>query len=58
VEENPFNPQIRLSLAASYLAVGNRIQSILEIEKIIELDPDFKDQGEFFIREIRAGRNP
>ena len=29
-----------------------------EIQKAIDIDPVFKDQGEFYIKEIKAGRNP
>ncbi|MFC1721252.1 O-antigen ligase family protein [Patescibacteria group bacterium] len=52
------NPQHHLSLAATYLQVGKRQSAISEIQKVIELNPEFKDQGEYYINEIRAGRNP
>ncbi|MBT3283051.1 hypothetical protein HN375_02750, partial [bacterium] len=58
VEKEPQNPQFRVSLAAAYLQVGRRQEAINEIQKAIDLNPDFKDQGEFFIKEIQAGRNP
>lgn len=58
VKNEPENPQYRVSLAATYLKIGNRISAISELEKAIELNPEFKEQGEFLINEIRAGRNP
>ena len=54
----PENIQYRTSLAAAYLSGDFREEAILEIQKAIEINPDFKNQGEFFIREIKAGRNP
>ncbi len=57
-EKNPNDAQTHLSLAAAYLAVGERQQTIAEIEKAIELNPEFKDQGNYYIKEIQAGRNP
>ena len=58
IEKNPENPQFHVSLAAVYIQVGRRQDAINEIQKAIDLDPNFKEQGEFFIREIKAGRNP
>ena len=54
----PGNWQYRVQLAAVYLALGERSRSIAELQKAIELNPEFKAQGERFIEEIRAGRNP
>ena len=51
------NPQFRISLAAAYLKTGERQKAILELEKVIKLNPNFKDQGEYYINEIKAGRN-
>ncbi len=56
--KEPNNAQVHLSLAATYLQFGDRANAIKELEKTIELDPQFKEQGEYFINEIRAGRNP
>lgn len=58
VERMPDNSQYYLSLGATYLQVGEREKSIIALQKVIELDPSFKEQGEYFIQEIRAGRNP
>jgi O-antigen ligase/tetratricopeptide (TPR) repeat protein len=58
IEAEPRNTRLRTSLAATYLEVGNRVGAVEEIKKAIEIDPNFQEQGEFFIREIEAGRNP
>ncbi|MEX1120414.1 MAG: O-antigen ligase family protein, partial [Candidatus Paceibacterota bacterium] len=58
IAENPNDPQTRLSLAAVYLELNRRNDSVIEIQKAIDLDPSFKEQGEYFIQEVRAGRNP
>lgn len=50
--------QNHVSLAASYLNLEERDNAIKELEKAIELNPEFKEQGEYFINEIKAGRNP
>ncbi len=58
IAENPTNYQFRVSLAAAYLESGDRASAIKELEKAIEVSPDFKEQGTFYIKEIKAGRNP
>lgn len=58
VEANPDNIQYRVSLAAGYLNLNQRQKAIEQLQKAIELDPKFKAQGEYYINEIRAGRNP
>lgn len=58
IEAEPENAQYHLSLAAAYLELNDRANAIAAIEKVIELDPNFKEQGEYLIGEIRAGRNP
>ena len=58
IDKNPTNIQYRLNLAAVYLQAGYRTKSIEQLEKAIEAIPDFKKQGEFYISEIKAGRNP
>lgn len=58
IEKDPSNVQYRISLAATYLKLGDRIMSIKELEKAIVLSPELKQQGETWIREIKAGRNP
>ncbi len=58
VAANPTNPQAHISLAASYLANKQRSKAIDELRVAIQLNPAFKDNGEHFISEIQAGRNP
>lgn len=58
LEADPNNVQTHISLAAAYLGSGNRSEAIISLQKAIELNPEFKKQGEFYISEIRAGRNP
>ena len=58
IEANPLNIQLRVSLAASYLAAEDRINAVRALQEAIQINPDFKVQGEAFIREIQAGRNP
>lgn len=58
LENEPKNTQARISLAATYLALGNRAAAIREIQQAIVDMPEFKEQGEYYIKEIRAGRNP
>lgn len=58
IKNNPSNTQNYISLAAAYLGNGQREAAVAEIQKIIEINPQYKEQGEFYIKEIRAGRNP
>ncbi len=56
--QNPTDPQLHLSLAAAYLLANDRKNAIAEIQAVIKLEPGFKEQGDFYIKEIQAGRNP
>jgi len=58
LDQNPNNVQHITALAATYLEAGLREEAMNELRKAIEIDPSFKEQGEFFIKEIQAGRNP
>lgn len=58
IASNPADYQSYLSLADVYIKSGERQKAIIQLEKLIEIKPDFKDQGEWFIGEIKAGRNP
>jgi Flp pilus assembly protein TadD len=58
INEDPNNAQYRISLAATYVELGEREKAIRALEKAIELNPLFKEQGEYYINEIKAGRNP
>ena len=50
--------QYHVSLAAAYIGTGQRAKAITELRTAISLDSAFKEQGEFYIKEIEAGRNP
>ncbi len=58
VESKPNDPQSHVGLAAVYLELNRRVEAEQEIQKAIDLDPNFKEQGEYYISEIKAGRNP
>lgn len=57
-ENFPNDTSYKLKLVALHLSAGDRTQAISELEKVIEVDPTFKDQGNYYINEIKAGRNP
>lgn len=58
VNANPNDTQKRVQLAAAYLQSGDRAGAIRVLRDAIAADPSFKSQGETFIQEIAAGRNP
>lgn len=58
LETDPNNAQYHVSLAASYLQIGRREEAIKQLQKAMEIEPKFKQQGEYYINEIKAGRNP
>lgn len=58
VAARPTDPNVFLQLAAAYLKAERRADAVVALEKAIELNPAFKDQGTFYIQEIQAGRNP
>lgn len=58
VERSPEDSQARLSLAATYLHLEMTEEAVTQIEEAIRIDPNLAEQGNFFISEIKAGRNP
>ena len=58
LEENSDDITHRLNLAAAYVRVNERGKAIKELETVIAKEPGFKEQGEYYIKEIKAGRNP
>ncbi len=58
VLESPNDMQARFSLTAAYLEAGRRQDAIQALEETAELAPQLKDQVDYYIGEIRAGRNP
>ncbi len=58
VEADPLNNQHMITLTAVYLQAGMRSEAIKTLEYLIQKEPSFKEQGEYYIDEIKAGRNP
>jgi O-antigen ligase/tetratricopeptide (TPR) repeat protein len=58
IAAQPTNYQLQVSLAIANLNAGNRGVAITLIQNVMKAVPGFKEQGEFIIKEIRAGRNP
>ena len=58
INNQPGNIQFRMALAATLLEAGRRDEAVDVLIEAIKVIPEFKKQGEFFIREIQAGRNP
>ncbi len=58
IEFEPNNLNHYITLTASYLQFGNRGEAIKTLELLIEKEPNFKEKGEYYISEIKAGRNP
>ncbi|MFA6270192.1 MAG: O-antigen ligase family protein [Candidatus Paceibacterota bacterium] len=55
---DPTNLQHKITLTAAYLQAGRRLEAVQTLQEIIRLDPTFKEKGDFYIKEIEAGRNP
>ncbi len=58
IQRDPNKLEYRITLAAAYLQSGRRNEAISVIEEMIKLDPSFKEKGDYYINEIKAGRNP
>ncbi len=58
VIDEPQTLQNRVSLSAIYYDSGNAQKSIETLEQAINDFPEFKNQGEGFIADIKAGRKP
>ena len=57
-KRRPDDAQAHLSLSGVYVEMGRIEAAIAQIEKAIELSPDFRERGEYFINEIKNGRKP
>ena len=57
-DRTPADSEPHVRLGALYLSMGRRADAVTEIKRAIELNPAFKDQGNHYISEIAAGRNP
>lgn len=54
IEANPSDMSLRQNLAAAYVQAGDKQSAISVIREMIKLAPDFKSQGEDYIRQIEA----
>lgn len=54
IAKNPTDTQSKLNLASAYLSMGQKSQAINIIREIISTNPDFKTQGEAYIKEIES----
>ncbi len=58
VASQPENYQLQVSLAVAYFKAGNKTKSVEIIRAVMAKVPGFKAQGEFFIKEVLAGKDP
>lgn len=58
IELDPNNKQHLITLTAAYLQAGRKAEAVTTLEEMIRLDPTFKEKGDYYINEIKAGRNP
>lgn len=58
IAAEPGNAQNHVSLAGAYLKLKQPTNAIAELRKAIQIAPEFKEQGEGYIKEIQAGRDP
>ena len=54
----PSDFNAKVQLAAAYLNAGERSEAVAALREAIALNPEFTAQGEYYIAEIEAGRNP
>jgi O-antigen ligase/tetratricopeptide (TPR) repeat protein len=53
LQKDPTNAQYMLSLASAYATIGQKQKAIDLINEIIKNNPDFKTQGETYIKQIQ-----
>ena len=58
IQNQPQNAQYHVNLAATYVKLGQREEAIAELKKSIELNPEYKENAERLIGEIKSGKNP
>ncbi len=54
IAADPNNMELRMNLVAAHFQGGNRQAAIATLREMIVLSPDFKAQGEEYIRQIQA----
>ena len=58
VAHDTLDPQARFALAGAHLSAGNRAKAVSVLAQTAKDIPSQKDQADYYIREIQAGRNP
>lgn len=58
VRLNPTDLTALQNLASAHLQAGNRTRAIEVLRAAVAAHPSFRNQGEYYISEIQAGRNP
>lgn len=58
VKEIPDNVDLRISLAATYLQIGERQLAIQQLEEVSKIKPDFKPTADAYIEQIKEGKTP
>jgi O-antigen ligase/tetratricopeptide (TPR) repeat protein len=53
LQKDPDNAQYNLSLASTYLSMGQKQKAIEIIEAMIKKNPEFRSQGEIYITQIK-----
>jgi tetratricopeptide (TPR) repeat protein len=57
LRQKPDTPDDMLSLAATYYKLGRTPEAIATINRVIELAPTFKERGEYYIKQMKAGKD-
>lgn len=58
VEQQPENYQLQVTLAMTYFRNNQTTKAVELLRNVINKVPEFKEQGEFMIKEMQAGREP
>ncbi|MBX4210759.1 tetratricopeptide repeat protein, partial [Candidatus Parcubacteria bacterium] len=56
IAQNPNDYNSYPPLAGAYLQLGQPAKAIAALRKAIELNPQFKTEGEQYIKDIQAGK--
>lgn len=54
IQRDPKNSQNKLSLAATYATMGEKAKAIALLKEVIVMEPGFKEQGEYYIKQIES----
>ncbi|MEK7646857.1 MAG: O-antigen ligase family protein [Patescibacteria group bacterium] len=56
IESEPSNVQYRVSLAATYVQLKDYAKAIEALARAVDIDPQFKQEGERLINDIKSGK--